>query len=142
MLTFEGFSFYCMENLLSIYVKMRGRYTAANKNAYDGNNISDLSFVKFNELSSKIYNTKLVRKLQKDGYLLLKKNVLGSIYVRKNNNYRFAITNVNKLPLIIEYFNVYVLISKKQYAFDKWKVIYNCVLNKEHKTLKGMEYLK
>jgi hypothetical protein len=57
-----------------------------------------------------------------------------SIYVRKNNNYRFAITNLNKLALVVEYFNVYVLRSKKQFAFEKWKVVYNCVLNKEHKT--------
>lgn len=65
-----------------------------------------------------------------------------SIYVRKNNNYRFAITNLNKLALVVEYFNVYVLRSKKQFAFEKWKVVYNCVLNKEHKTSKGMENLK
>lgn len=66
----------------------------------------------------------------------------GSIYTRKNNNYRFAITNVNKLALVVEYFNVYVLRSKKQFAFEKWKVIYNSVLNKEHKTLNGMGNLK
>lgn len=66
----------------------------------------------------------------------------GSIYVRKNNNYRFAITSLNRLVLVTEYFNVYVLRSKKQFAFEKWKVVYNCVLNKEHKTLKGMENLK
>lgn len=83
---------------------------------------------------------------QKDGLPLFNqlKDILdsGSIYSRKNNNYRFAITNINKLASIIEYFNVYVLRSKKQFAFDKWKVIYNCVLNKEHKTPKGMENLK
>lgn len=83
---------------------------------------------------------------QKDGLPLFNqlKDLLasGSIYARKNNNYRFAITNINKLALIIEYFNVYALRSKKQFAFAKWKVIYNCVLNKEHKTSKGMENLK
>ncbi len=83
---------------------------------------------------------------QKDGLLLFNqlKDILGSgsIYTRKNNNCRFAITNINKLALIIEYFNVYVLRSKKQFSFEKWKVIYNCVLNKEHKTPKGMENLK
>ena len=35
-----------------------------------------------------------------------------------------------------------MLRSNKQYAFEKWKVIYNYVLGKEHKTPKGMEYLK
>lgn len=83
---------------------------------------------------------------QKDGLLLFNqlKDILGSgsIYTRKNNNYRFAITNISKLGLIIEYFNTYVLRSKKEFAFSKWKVIYYCVLNKEHKTLKGMENLK
>ena len=66
----------------------------------------------------------------------------GSIYTRKNNNYRFAITNINKLALIIEYFNVYALRSKKQFSFAKWKVIYNYVLNKQHLTPEGMENLK
>ena len=81
---------------------------------------------------------------QKEGLPLFNqlKDILGSIYARKNNNYRFAITNINKLDLIIKYFNVYVLRSKKQFAFEKWKVIYNCVLNKEHKTPEGMENLK
>lgn len=83
---------------------------------------------------------------QKYGFPLFNqlKDILGSgsIYTRKNNNYRFAITNINKLALIIEYFNFYALRSKKQFAFAKWKVIYNCVLNKEHKTPKGMENLK
>jgi len=83
---------------------------------------------------------------QQDGLSLFNqlKDILdsGSIYARKNNNYRFAVTNINKLVLVIDYFNAYVLRSKKQFAFEKWKVIYNCVLNKEHKTLKGMEKLK
>ena len=35
-----------------------------------------------------------------------------------------------------------MLRSKKQFAFEKWKVIYNCVLNKEHKTVNGMANLK
>ena len=83
---------------------------------------------------------------QKDGLPLLiqLKDILGSgsIYTRKNNNYRFAIVNINKLALIIEYFNVYALRSKKQFAFEKWKVIYSCVLNKDHKTPEGMVNLK
>ena len=66
----------------------------------------------------------------------------GSIYARKNDNYRFAITNLNKLPLVIEYFNIYVLRTKKQLAFEKWQVVYNCVLNKEHKSKEGIKKLK
>ena len=83
---------------------------------------------------------------QKDELLLFNqlKDILGSgsIYARKNNNYRFAITNISKLVFIVEYFNAYALRSKKQFAFSKWKVIYYCVLNKEHKTPKSMENLK
>jgi hypothetical protein len=54
---------------------------------------------------------------QKDELLLFNqlKDILGSgsIYVRKNNNYRFAITNISKLVFIVEYFNAYALRSKK-----------------------------
>ena len=72
------------------------------------------------------------------------KNILGtgSIYARKNNNYRFAITKLEKLALVIEYFNVYILRTKKQLAFEKWKVVYYSVLNKEHKSPEGMKKLK
>ena len=66
----------------------------------------------------------------------------GSIYNRKNNNYRFAVTKLDKLYLVIKYFNVNMLRTKKQLAFEKWKVVYYCVLNKEHKTLAGMKNLK
>lgn len=83
---------------------------------------------------------------QKDGLPLFNqlKIILGSgsIYTRKNNNSRFAITNISKLALIIEYFNLYTLRTKKQFAFTKWKVIYNCVLNKEHKIPSNMENLR
>lgn len=44
----------------------------------------------------------------------------GSIYARKNENYRFAITNLNKLRLVIEYFNVYMLRTKKTISI--WKM--------------------
>ena len=57
----------------------------------------------------------------------------GSIYARKNNNYRFAVTKLDKLALVVEYFNVYILRTKKQLAFEKWKAVYYCVLNKKHK---------
>lgn len=66
----------------------------------------------------------------------------GSIYARKNDNYRFAITRLDKLDLIINYFNVNPLRTKKQFAFDKWKVVYTSVLNKQHRSLDGMKNLK
>lgn len=61
---------------------------------------------------------------------------------RKNNHYRFATTKLDKLALVIEYFNIYILRTKKQLAFEKWKVVYYCVLNKEHKSPQGMKNLK
>lgn len=72
------------------------------------------------------------------------KNILGSgsIYARKNSNYRFAVTKLDILALVIEYFNVYTLRTKKQLAFEKWKVVYYCVLNKEHTSIAGMKKLK
>ena len=66
----------------------------------------------------------------------------GSIYSRKNNNYRYAVANLNSLSLVINYFNQFRLRTKKQWAFDKWIVIYNCVLNKEHKSPEGIEKIK
>lgn len=66
----------------------------------------------------------------------------GSIYSRKNNNYRYAVANLNSLSLVINYFNQFRLRTKKQWAFDKWIVIYNCVLNKEQKSPEGIEKIK
>lgn len=83
---------------------------------------------------------------QKDGLSLFNdlKNILsyGSIYKRKNNNFRYAVANLNSLSIIINYFNQFVLRTKKQWALDKWIVIYNCVLNKEHKSSEGIEKIK
>lgn len=83
---------------------------------------------------------------QKEGLLLFNdlKNMLsyGSIYNRKNNNFRYAVSNLNSLSIIINYFNQFKLRTKKQLAFDKWIVIYNCVLNKEHKSPEGIEKIK
>lgn len=83
---------------------------------------------------------------QQEGLLVFEelKNILGtgSIYARKNNNYRFAATKLDKLALVIEYFNIYILRTKKQLAFEKWKIVYYCVLNKEHKSSEGMNKLK
>ena len=83
---------------------------------------------------------------QKDGLLLFNdlKKILsyGSIYNRKNNNFRYAVSNLNSLSIIINYFNQFKLRTKKQWAFNKWLVIYNCILNKEHKSREGIEKIK
>lgn len=83
---------------------------------------------------------------QQEGLLLFNdlKNILsyGSIYNRKNNNFRYSVSNLNSLSIIINYFNQFKLRTKKQLAFNKWIVIYNCVLNKEHKSPEGIEKIK
>jgi len=80
---------------------------------------------------------------QREGLSLFNdlKNILsyGSIYKRKNSNYSYAVTNLNSLSIIINYFNQFLIRIKKQRAFDKWIVIYNCVLNQEHKSPQGIE---
>ena len=66
----------------------------------------------------------------------------GSIYSRKNNNFRYTVTNLNSLSIIINYLNHFELKTKKQLAFYKWLNVYNCVLNKEHKSPEGIEKIK
>lgn len=83
---------------------------------------------------------------QKEGLVLFNalKDMLsyGSIYARKNNNFRYGVTNLNSLSILIIYFNQFKLRTKKQLAFGKWVSIYNCVLNKEHKSPEGIEKIK
>jgi hypothetical protein len=43
----------------------------------------------------------------------------GSIYDRKNRNFRYAVTNLNSLSIMITYFNQFKLRTKKQLAFGK-----------------------
>ena len=53
---------------------------------------------------------------QKDGGLLFEavKSILGSgsIYIRKNNNVRYSVTNLTSLGLIIDYFTQFPLKPK------------------------------
>jgi hypothetical protein len=83
---------------------------------------------------------------QKEGALFFKglKQMLnfGSIYNRKNNNARYAVSNLISLGVIINYFNQFPLRTKKRLAFVKWVNIYNCVLNKEHKYPEGIAKIK
>lgn len=83
---------------------------------------------------------------QREGALFFNelKHILnyGSIYNRKNNNSRYAVSNLNSLGIIINYFNKFTLRTKKRLAFVKWVNIYNCVLNKEHKSPEGIAKIK
>jgi len=66
----------------------------------------------------------------------------GSIFNRKNNNFRYTVTNLKSLSIIINYFNKFRLRTKKRLAFDKWRIIYNSVLNKEQKSPEGLDKIK
>jgi len=83
---------------------------------------------------------------QKEGALFFNglKHILnyGSINNRKNNNSRYAVSNLNSLGIIINYFNKFTLRTKKRLAFVKWVNIYNCVLNKEQKSPEGIAKIK
>lgn len=65
----------------------------------------------------------------------------GSVYHRKNTNnvFRIEIRSIKSIKIIYHYFTHYKLKTKKQYSFQKWCVIYNILLGKEHLTTKGIE---
>lgn len=83
---------------------------------------------------------------QKNGLLFFNslKNLVGSgsIYSRKNNNIRYTASNLINLILIINYLNQFPLKSKKYMAFNKWLIVYNKVIKKEHKTNDGFLEIK
>lgn len=83
---------------------------------------------------------------QKEGLILFNRlkdiTTYGSIYSRKNNNFRYAVTNLTSLGILISYFNQFTLRTKKHLAFVKWVNIYRCVMNKEHKSSEGIEKIK
>lgn len=83
---------------------------------------------------------------QKEGSILFNRlkdiTTYGSIYSRKNNNFRYAVTNLASLGILISYFNQFTLRTKKHLAFVKWANIHRCVMNKEHKSSEGIEKIK
>ena len=53
-----------------------------------------------------------------------------------------SITSINKLKVIIGYFNVYSLLGIKYNDFIDWKKVYQMFINKEHLTLEGKQKIK
>lgn len=65
----------------------------------------------------------------------LKKDAIGSMH-------RIETSSFNRLPLIINYMNLFNLKTKKKESFDKWLEAYNMTLNKEHLEEKGLDKIR
>lgn len=53
-----------------------------------------------------------------------------------------SITSINKLNVIIEYFDIHNLLGIKYNDYIDWKEVYHMFINKEHLTTKGKEKIK
>ena len=53
-----------------------------------------------------------------------------------------SITNISKLKVIIEYFNIYSLLGIKYNNFLNWNEVYQMFINREHLTLDGKQKIK
>lgn len=52
------------------------------------------------------------------------------------------ITNIDKLKVIIKYFNIYNLLGIKYNYFIDWKEVYQMFIDKKHLTIEGKEKIK
>src|SRR5690606_37859825 len=68
----------------------------------------------------------------------------GRVYLRSGtqNVYRYEVNSFKGLDPIINYFNTYPLISKKQISFLNWSKVYNMLLNKEHLIDEGLSKIR
>lgn len=68
----------------------------------------------------------------------------GKVILRNNsiNNYRYTITGFYALLKIYNYINRYPLKTNKQISFNKWSIILNMILNKEHLNIEGFKLIK
>ena len=53
-----------------------------------------------------------------------------------------SVTSIDKLKVIINYFDVYNLLGIKYNDFVDWKEVYNMLVNKEHLTIEGRQKIK
>ena len=58
------------------------------------------------------------------------------------NMHRIETSSFNKLPLIINYINLFPLKTNKKESFDKWLEVYNLTLSKQHLNQKGLDNIK
>ena len=68
----------------------------------------------------------------------------GVVYLRKETRmvYRIQIRSIKSIKLVYHYFTHFKLKTKKSQSFQKWSVVYNIILRKEHLTPKGIEKIK
>ena len=64
---------------------------------------------------------------------------VGNIYSRKNGTCVYLIQSIKDLAVIINHFDKYSLITKKQADYLLFKMAVNLVNNKEHLTIEGLQ---
>ena len=58
---------------------------------------------------------------------------------KKNSYYIIRLENQNAIKLLINYLDVYPLLSSKHLDFLSWKIVFNEILNKNHMTIEGRQ---
>ena len=58
---------------------------------------------------------------------------------KKNSYYIIKLENQNAVKLLINYLDVYPLLSSKHLDFLSWKIVFNEILNKNHMTIEGRQ---
>lgn len=68
----------------------------------------------------------------------------GKVFLRSGTQdvYRYGVDSIKGLDPITNYFNTYLLKSKKQISFLNWSKVYNMLLNKEHLTDEGLSKIR
>jgi LAGLIDADG endonuclease len=56
---------------------------------------------------------------------------------KKNSYYIIRVENQKSIKLLIEYLNIYPLLSSKHLDFLCWKIVFNEIINKNHMTVEG-----
>lgn len=62
-------------------------------------------------------------------------------YIKSYNGYN-TVVNHSKLNLMLNYFELYPLKTKKHVSYLKWLRVYHLVKNKEHLDIGGIEKIK
>jgi LAGLIDADG endonuclease len=68
----------------------------------------------------------------------------GKVTIRSKTNgvYRYTVTGFKSMKDVIFYFNLFPLLTKKSFFFDKWLIIHNLVSNKLHLSQEGLSLIK
>lgn len=70
------------------------------------------------------------------GFVSLRSNT------KYNNIFRFTINSFSGIPILINYFNSFPLKTFKKESYNKWLIVYNMILDKEHLTEEGLVKIK